>query len=110
MPRVKGKYQHIKVLRPPGTPYGTGASKWPGFLSDFGSSVAVGMGVEMAVNGAIRDFELEFGRPPRRDIMVVEVACDTNGAHATVFEINPDRNDDEAAQPPRHAGPEGGQG
>lgn len=103
MPILKGKYQHVKVARPPGTPYADGAGNWPGFLSEFrNSSVAIGFGIEKAVNGALRAFELEFGRPPHPEYIVIEVVTTHRGATARVYEIDPDRNDDTANS--THAG------
>lgn len=110
MPILNGKYHYRKVWRPPGAMYADGASNWPlsPQVMDH-SSVAVSWGIETAVNGAIRAFEQEFGRPPRYEMMVIEVATGGRGATARVFEIDPDGTiNDQAAQPQGHAGTAGG--
>lgn len=103
MPVLRSRWPNVKVHRPDGTPYADGASTWPlsPAVMDH-SSVAVGWGIETAVNGAIRAFEQEFKRPPRYEIMVIEVVTTHRGATARVYEIDPDRNDDTANS--THAG------
>lgn len=100
MPILNRKYNHRKVWRPQGAPYADGASTWPlsPEVMDH-STVAVTWGIETAVNGAIRAFEQEFGRPPRYEIMVIEVATTHRGATARVFEIDPDEDNAKATNP-----------
>lgn len=91
MPYLKGKHKHRKVYRPPGTPYAEAKEKWPLMSRPF--HAANYLAVEMATRHALEAFIAEFKRLPDHEFTVVEVACDSFGAHATVFEIK-EVNDD----------------
>lgn len=85
MPILKGKYNHRKVYRPPGTKYAEANERWPLLARPF--PAANYLAVEMATRWAIEAFIAEFGRLPDYERMVAEVTCDSFGVHVVVMEI-----------------------
>jgi hypothetical protein len=82
MPRLKTRYDNVKVWRPHGTPYAEGEPTDWVFIDPMDVHA-----VELAVNRAVIAFRREFGRFPRRGALVVEVVGTTAGCRAVVYEL-----------------------
>lgn len=85
MPLLQGKYNHRKVYRPPGTRYAEHTERWP--LAARPLHPANYLAVEVATRRAVEAFVKEFGRIPSFEHAVFEVACDSKGAHAVVYDL-----------------------
>jgi hypothetical protein len=85
MPIRDSRYDNIKVHRPNGSRYAQGASTARPAYGRYW--IGTGEVISMAVNGALRAFESEFGEPPSVELLIIEVVCSDAGATATVIEI-----------------------
>lgn len=76
MPILHNKYNYVKIYRPSGTRYAKGSS-----------DDKLLIGVIDAIEDAIDNFTVEFGRAPDNDTCVIEVVCTSVTTAATIFEI-----------------------
>lgn len=93
MPITEGRYDNVKVYRPSGTPFAKGTADGLPAWGDPEFPAVTEIVVSYAVRNALRAFHREFERPVNAELLVVEVACDSSGAKATVFEIKDPEDD-----------------
>lgn len=86
MPRLKKKYDHVKVYRPDGARYAEGICEWP-LRTQTPFPIVTSWTIAYAIDLAMKAYIDEFGGPPRQEDMVVEVSCTRAAAYASIYSI-----------------------
>lgn len=100
MPRLKGKYNHVKVYHPIDARYADGDGKV--YLTAREHAGVMKICVGLAVESALHNFYREFGEGPQGDF-VVEAAVVGASITARVIELEvKDDGTNQEVQQPRH--------
>lgn len=80
MPKLRNRYENVKVWRPDGTLYAEGQCEFP---ATKGMHAACGY----AVADAFYAFKEEFTRYPERGQVVIEITVGLSRINATLYEL-----------------------